>query len=219
MNTMLPKLILILIGVFSATATAAITYTVFTRGPIQVQNDPSQDRLPGLYPMIGFTLTDQDGEDFGYNDLIGKVWVANTIFTRCNAICPTMTAGMRQVQDQLKQDERFEQQVRLVSFSVDGENDTPQVLSAYAKAHGADTDYWHFLTGERDATWPLIRNGLRLPVDEPGPDDTMAISHTGKLVLIDSMGVIRGYYDGLTAAGRASLIVDLKKVLDETFDE
>jgi len=34
-------------------------------------------------------------------------------------------------------------------------------------------------------------------------------------VLIDREGIIRGYYDGLSEAGRAEMLVDLLRVLDE----
>jgi protein SCO1 len=212
---MLPKFVLVFVAVFSVSATAAITVTVLTRGPAADPTayfDPAPQRY---YPMVDFTLTDQDGRPFGLSDLRGKVWVADTIFTRCNAICPTLTGGMRDIQAQLRQDPRYDEQIRLVSISVDGGHDTPEVLSRYAKAYKADPGRWYFLTGDRETVWSMIGEGLRLAVGDAGPDDSMAISHTGKLVLIDRDGMIRGYYDGLNEAGRAKMLVDFWRVLDE----
>ncbi len=224
---MLPKAVLVLVAVLSLSATAWITLTVLTVGPIAPEDRPpagvfevhgpaDQADLspPRLYPMLDFNLTDQDGQAFGLSDLRGKVWVADTIFTRCDAICPTLTSGLKQIQAALRLDERYPN-TRLVSFSVDGGYDTAEVLKRYADAYRADPGQWYFLTGGRDVVWPLINDGLRLAVDEAEPGEDMAISHTGKLVLIDREGMIRGYYDGLNEAGRIEMLADMARVLDE----
>ncbi len=225
---MVPKAVLVLVAVFSWLATAAITLSVLTFGPGAPQGrdagpavSPTEtEQAPGkALPRYGllpvFTLTDQDGQPFGLNDLRGKVWVVDTIFTRCTAICPTLTGGMKQIQSALKLDDRFADQIRLVSISVDGGYDTSDVLKKYANAYQAQPGRWIFLTGERSDVWPLIQDGLKLPVEEAQPDDDMAILHSGKILLIDKAGVIRGYYDGLNEAGRIELLADLKRLMDE----
>lgn len=225
---MVPKAVLVVVAIVSWLATAAITLTVLTVGPIDRQGGGAEVSLVGIdtesnadepLPRYGllpvFTLTDQLGRPFGLNDLRGKVWVVDTIFTRCTAICPTLTSGMKQIQGALKLDEAVAGQVCLVSISIDGGHDTPGVLKTFADAYKADPKHWRFLTGEREAVWPLVQNGLKLPVEDGGPDDDMAILHSGKLVLIDRAGVIRGYYDGLTDAGRVELLVDLRRLLKE----
>ncbi len=224
---MVPKAVLVIVAVVSWLATAAITLTVLTVGPIDRPGggagvslvgidagSGAEESLPryGLLPV--FTFTDQLGQPFGLNDLRGKVWVVDTIFTRCTAICPTLTSGMKQVQSALKLDDAAER-VRLVSISIDGGHDTPEVLKTFADAYKADPEYWRFLTAEREAVWPFVQGGLKLPVEDGGPDDDMAILHSGKLVLIDRAGVVRGYYDGLTDAGRVELLVDLRRLLRE----
>ena len=62
--------------------------------------------------------------------LEGKVWVANFIFTRCPNICPKFTAKMGTLQDRSKAQLPA---LKLVSFTVDPENDTPEVLAAYGE--------------------------------------------------------------------------------------
>lgn len=225
---MVPKAVLVMVAIVSWLATAAITLTVLTVGPIDRPGGGAEVSLVGIdaqsnadepLPRYGllpvFTMTDQLGRPFGLNDLRGKVWVVDTIFTRCEAICPTLTSGMKQVQSALKLDEAVADQVMLVSISIDGGHDTPEVLKAFADAYKADPEHWRFLTDERDVVWPFVQGGLKLPVEDGGPDDDMAILHSGKLVLIDRAGVIRGYYDGLTDAGRIDLLVDLRRLLKE----
>jgi len=222
------KAVLVIVAVISWLATAAITLTVLTVGPIGKAGDQGfrlvrvddeavsvEEPLPRYGALPVFTLTDQMGRSFGLNDLRGKVWVVDTIFTRCNAICPTLASGMKQIQNALKLDPQVYEQVCLVSLSVDGEYDTPDVLKKYADAYGADHERWRLLTGPREVVWPLIQEGLKLPVEQGTPDDDMEILHSGKMLLIDRVGVIRGYYDGLTEAGRIELLVDLRRLVAE----
>ncbi len=224
---MVPKALLVIVAIFSWLATAAITVTVLSVGPIA---QPGQDAgvakiglagadlgqpLPRYSLMPVFGLTDQDGRAFGLNDLRGKVWVVDTIFTRCTAICPTLTSGLKDVQSVLKADGGLADDVRLVSISIDGGHDGPGVLKKFAKAYGADAGLWVFLTGEREVVWPLVQDGLRLPVEPGKPGDAMDILHSGKLVLIDRAGVIRGYYDGLSEAGRIEMLADLRRLVNE----
>jgi protein SCO1/2 len=92
--------------------------------------------LPSLGTVGPFWLTDQDGRTFTEASLDGKVWVAAFMFTRCPTVCPEMVRRMRSIQEQAKQKGV---PLQLVSFSVDPENDTPEVLRAYTAAQGHDT--------------------------------------------------------------------------------
>ncbi len=70
--------------------------------------------------------------------------LVNFIFTSCTAICPLTTAVFAQVQDALAAEGR---PLRLISISIDPEQDTPARLREYAARYGAGPD-WHFLTGD-----------------------------------------------------------------------
>jgi uncharacterized membrane protein YozB (DUF420 family) len=87
---------------------------------------------------------------------------------------------------------------RLVSFTVDPEHDTPEVLSAYAKAHAAG-ERWSFLTGSAAAITSLVQDSFHLPMARGGADvpAEAAVSHSTRLALVDRAGMIRGYYDGV----------------------
>ncbi len=61
-------------------------------------------------------------------DLAGDVWVSAFIFTRCPMSCPKISSVMKSLQEPLGK-----AGVRLVSFSVDPDYDTPAVLSRYAQ--------------------------------------------------------------------------------------
>src|SRR5689334_18979899 len=96
--------------------------------------------LSKRFPVIGqvkpFTLTDSSGKSFGYADLKGKVWIADFIFTTCSGICPIMSKHMAELH------RTFEavNNVQLVSFSVNPEVDTPEILRNYAAKLKANTN-------------------------------------------------------------------------------
>jgi protein SCO1/2 len=67
----------------------------------------------------------------------------NFIFTTCTAICPVMTRIFARVPQELGPEAA---KLRLISISIDPEQDTPKRLRAYAERVGAGPR-WRFLTG------------------------------------------------------------------------
>ena len=146
------------IGIITVVLIAIAIYFKFNRTePDKTEGIILSKKSPpvlGLLPE--FELTDQAVETFGSRQLRGKAWIANFIFTRCTATCPAQTAKISEFQGQL-QDSPLWDEVRFVSFTVDPEHDTPQVLSEYAKNANADAQHWKFLTGERETFGDLAR--------------------------------------------------------------
>jgi protein SCO1 len=103
--------------------------------------------------------------------------------------------------------------VRLVSFSVDPEHDTPEVLRAYAGRYGASPDRWWFLTGPKPTIHELIRERFQLGVLEaPGPvgPDTEAVVHSDRLALIDH-GLIVGLFESNDPRALDALLVQARR--------
>lgn len=149
---------------------------------------------PVLSQLNSFALVDQSGAAFSDEELEGRVWVVNFIFTRCGSICPLLTRAMARLQT--RYDEEKISSIGLISVTVDPEFDNLEVLAAYAEQAGADPTRWHFLTGEPEPVRRFIVDGFKTPMgpesDEAG---VMDIAHSGKLVIVDGSGGIRGYYD------------------------
>jgi protein SCO1/2 len=139
----------------------------------------SQKPLPVLGQVDEFELTDQKAAKFDSDSLRGHVWVADFIYTTCPGPCPRMSSHMRSLQNISGPD------VRLISFSVDPEHDTPPVLEEYAKKFGADEKRWTFLTGPKDAITTLGRDQFKVGA---------GVDHSTYFVLLDKKGRIRGYY-------------------------
>jgi protein SCO1/2 len=155
--------------------------------------------LPVLAQLDGFSLYDQHGASVGLGDLGGKVWVADFIFTGCQAACPMLTSRMRSLQRHIEERERavgHELPFRLVSFSVDPEVDTPEKLLAYSAKWGADDRRWLFLTGSLAEVNRAVTRGLKIPFEKGGADTSaFDVMHGEHFVLVDAKGRIRGYFE------------------------
>ena len=149
-----------------------------------------------------FHLTSQTGEPFDRNSLDGKIWIADFIFTHCTSSCPRMSAQMRRLQSAVAE---F-QDVRLVSFTVDPQRDTPLVLAAYARQFHAEPGRWFFLTGDQKTLDALDRRSFML-----GNVDG-SLEHSTRFVLVDCQGRIRGYYGAAQDDPAPALILDIRRL-------
>jgi protein SCO1 len=166
----------------------------------------AQPPLPTFGSVPGFTLTSQDGKEFSSTALEGKIWVADFIFTTCTGPCPRMSSQMRQVQTAVKD----LPDVKLVSFTVDPDRDTPEVLAEYARRYKAEPERWYFLTGTKETLHRLNREAFKL-----GNVDG-SLDHSTRFVLIDRKSQVRGYYLTSDADALQRLGADIRTVLKET---
>jgi len=164
-----------------------------------------------IYQQIpSFLFINQDSIPYGSDNLKNRVHVADFIFTSCPGICPVMTSQMQRLQEMTKDFSSFQ----IVSFSVDPDRDKPSKLKKYALSHRADLSRWVFLTGPMDSIYKVGIKGYYLGMQkdstEPG-----GYLHSGRFVLVDKKGLIRGYYDGTNVNDVNRLAEDLKILLQE----
>ena len=161
--------------------------------------------LPEIGNVPQFEFTNSDGNIVTLDNLKGKVWVADFIFTTCTMACPMMTGNMNIVHKKFKKNDN----VRLVSISVYPEFDTPEVLKNYASQYDADTEKWLFLTGKEDAVKDIIRDGFKIG------DYEDIIFHSEKFALVDKKGIIRAYYNGMKSEDMKQLKKDINALLKQ----
>ncbi len=164
-----------------------------------------QPPLPDLGIVSDFSLMTADRKAFTHQDFIGKVTITDFIFTTCAGPCPIMSGQMQQLQATLHENSS----IQFVSFSVDPEYDTPEILTEYATRYGAIKDKWIFLTGEKKTIYDITKNSFHLSVE----DDENAVLHSTKFVLVDQEARIRGYYDSEDEESLKKLIEDTKSLL------
>ena len=151
-----------------------------------------------------FSLTNQQGQPLSLSDMAGKIWIADFIFTNCPTICPAMTQEMARLQSEFVADP-----VYFISFSVDPERDTVDVLSRYATAYGADDRRWHFLTGEKASIHQLAEHGFSLAAGH----QSGGILHSLRFVLVKPDGNIHDYYNSRSGPAMLRLRRDVKALL------
>ena len=170
---------------------------------------PISSRLERFAPAPAFQFTAQDGSALKTEDLKGKVWVANFIFTRCKGPCPIMTSRMAELNQKLGAKTG---DVNLVSFSVDPEYDTPEVLKEYGDKVGAKPEKWKLVTGPKDKIDETIVKGFLQPL---GKDQEGMPAHSTRFVLVDKDGWIRGFQDGSDPEVVQKLLMDIGDILRE----
>jgi protein SCO1/2 len=171
--------------------------------------------LPVYGTVPSFALTDQSGASFTNANMLGKAWVADFVFTHCTSTCPTLTARMKELETKLDAKGKGKG-VRFVSFSVDPENDTPPVLTAYAAKVGADAPRWTFVTGASDDIQKTVVDGFKVAIartDRGGGEHD--ILHGNWFAVGDARGNVRGYYITENDDDMAALLEDVIRLESE----
>ena len=159
-----------------------------------------------------FEFTTQDNTQLSLQDLEGKWWLADFMYTNCTLVCPSMTSNMVKVQKKLKEEDL---DVQIISFSVDPNYDSPNVLKEYAIEYEADLSNWYFLTGyDFETIKDLSINSFQTMLQEGTPEnENDLIAHSTSFFLINPNGELIKKYDGMGTQQVDEIIEDFKKVL------
>jgi len=163
---------------------------------------------PALRALPDFALTGVTVDGTSPLDrraLAGRVWIVDFVYTTCAGPCPMLSANMQGLQ------KRLPKSIGLLTFTVDPDHDSPEVLTEYARRFSADPQRWLFATGDKPALIKLFRDGFQIPaVESKDAPPGQNVSHTTKFVLLDADARIRGYYDGDDPASLDKLAADAK---------
>jgi protein SCO1/2 len=188
-------------------------YTLPKMVPIDVVERTNAGKLvyDTIYHQVPpFEFTSSEHKKFGSQNLKGKIYIADFFFTRCPSICPVMSTQLTRVQSALAE----YKEVQLLSFTVDPENDTPEVLASFATKYKANPLVWHFLTGNKDTLYKVAKEGFKISaLDDPLGGEEFV--HSDKLILVDKNNIIRGFYDGTNPKEVDRLITEVKVLLHE----
>lgn len=203
-------IVLVINGIALLVATALVAFIIVDRmsrptdayvpdGP-QPPVDPTG--LPILWPAPHFQYTAHDGRTVTNQDLKGHVWIADFFYTRCTSACPILTAQLMILQRSIT-----DPNVRFVSFTVDPEHDTPEVLDRYAKGWGGDMSRWFLLATDNQTKLHETTLGMRVAAQKTN-DPLDPIMHSNKFVLVDASGNVRGMYDSTDDTSMRRLVSD-----------
>lgn len=171
--------------------------------------------------VLDFTLTNQDGQEIGTQDFVGKAWAVTFIYANCPLpeFCIQMSKNFSDAANKIAADEELKQKVRLLSISFDPARDTPAKLRQYGLGYlGKDSpadDFvvWQIAVGE-DIRVRKIADffGLRYEVDD---EDNTQFAHSLRTAVISPDGRITKVYLGNDWTD-TDLIRELQKAIDES---
>jgi protein SCO1/2 len=169
---------------------------------------------PEGHTIPPFAFTSIDSIEVSHRDVAGKIKIVDYFFTNCPTICPLLSSQLSRTQSILSKKIVSNEDVMILSHSVDPRRDTPEKLSEYAEIIGADTSNWKFLTGNKDELYEQARFGYYLTAMQ---SDTAAggFFHSDTFVLVDKLDRIRGYYDGTSTYEVDEMISHVIQLLAE----
>ncbi|WP_096189424.1 SCO family protein [Evansella halocellulosilytica] len=161
------------------------------------------------FEVTEFSAVNQNGEEMTNEDLEGEWWLAKTIFTRCPTVCMTMTPNMVSLQEELIDRDL---DVRIVSFTVDPEFDTPERLEDYGESYGANFENWDFVTGySEEDLQDFVLASFKANIQAiPEQNDIM---HPTRFYLMNRDGEIVRFYDGDSSFELDPIIDDIEFLL------
>ena len=112
-----------------------------------------------------FTLVDQHGNNFSFNDTAGKVVVITFIFTHCPDVCPAVTYQLTKLQEALGDD--YGERVEILSITLDPARDTVEHLANWAERRLASPHHECPHAGDGDGefgvgtVWHLCRESIQ----------------------------------------------------------
>jgi len=186
----------------------------------KIVNKFKTPKLVKIGQVPTFEFTNQEGQLISNSFYDEKVYVVEFFFTTCPTICPKMNENMVKIQKEYYGNPNF----GIASFSINPKHDTPEILKAYAKSHGATLKTWNFLTGNQDKIYELANSGFTLYAGENSEAEG-GFEHSGMFALIDKEGNIRSrmdelgnpiaFYDGLDPKGVQMIKKDIAILLKE----
>jgi protein SCO1 len=209
-SSYISAIILLVISTLSCTQSTERLPIYGEREPIEkiVNGKKVVDTLYNTIPDFKFISQNQD--TITAKTLDGKIYVADFFFTTCPTICPVMKRQMLKVYKEIEGDD----DVMILSHTIDPQHDTPEVLAKYARDLGVSGGQWLFVTGNREAIYDI---GQKHYMVVAGADSTApgGYIHSGAFILVDKQKRVRGLYDGTTKKGAEQLLADIEKLRDE----
>lgn len=148
-----------------------------------------------------FTLTNQDGKKFSFDDYRGKALAITFIYARCPLpdYCIRMSTAFSDLALQLAKEPELNKKIRLLSISFDPANDSPEKLRSYGlgylgKDAKPDFSVWQLAVGP-DAEVKKIADffGLRYEVDQ---NDKTQYIHSLRTAVISPDGKLKKIFAG-----------------------
>lgn len=160
-----------------------------------------------------FSFINQDSQQVTNQTFSQKIYVSDFFFTSCPTICPKMKTQMLRVYEQFKDNN----QIMLLSHTIDPQHDSVAVLRDYAQRLGVSSNKWHFVTGSKESIYAMTSQYMALIQEDVTARGDFV--HSGAFVLVDTNRQVRDIYDGTKPQQVDQLLADIPILLAEKKNE
>ena len=165
------------------------------------------DTIPHTIPSFNFT--NQNKEAITNKDLQPYLYISDFFFMSCPTICPKVKKQMLRIYKKYESNP----QIKLVSHTLDPKRDTPERLKMYAENLDVDHQKWYFLHGDKNDIFDIADDYFVAAFEDP--DAPGGLDHSGKIILVDKSGHVRGFAEGTEPDEVTDFFSDIDKLLKE----
>ena len=190
------------------TAILSCTSDDQTRLPI-LGNVEIKDGDTTYHEIPQFSFVNQDSLVITNETFADQIYIADFFFTSCPSICPKVKKQMLRMYDRYSEDDR----ISFLSHSIDTKRDSVARLKQYSSNLGVRSDFWHFVTGDKDKIFSIADDYFVAALEDasaPGGYD-----HSGRIILVDKDRHIRSFCDGTNENEVDLFMEDIDKLLNE----
>ncbi len=139
--------------------------------------------------LSNWQLQSANGNQIQLSELFDQILLVDFVYTRCPTICRALGSRYQQLQRVIN--ESGNENISLLSISIDPTFDSPKQLNRYQKRYSDVTDSWQLARPISDEAFELMISevGLRIIPDEYGGlahSDAIHLIENGTLTKIDS---------------------------------
>lgn len=177
----------------------------------EVQSSPSGSNSSGKFQdrwLADFELVERSGRKVSRGDLGNRYLVLNLVFSSCSMGCQEVNRRMAEIQTRVGTNN----DIRLVSISIDPRTDTPEALARFAKGFQADTNRWLFLTGTKTAIADLLEQSFFPGLQGENLLIPNGLRLTQEIMLIDPAGKLRATFNGMDPQVTDSVLAEIQHI-------
>ncbi|MCX6189049.1 MAG: SCO family protein [Bacteroidetes bacterium] len=205
---------LLTITTFLSCTNAPQKLPIYGNKEIRTQVIDGKEVIDTIFQTIPpFSFIDQDSNIITNETFKDKIFIADFVFLSCGSICPKMNVQMKRLYDKYASNPN----IVFLTHTIDPERDTLARIKKFMKAHGAETNKWHFVRGPQEEILKIANKGYfsiayKDSVDvKPGAE----YQHEGWFVLVDKKQRIRSMKDGTDQFEVDKLSKDIELLLLE----
>ncbi|RZK52035.1 MAG: SCO family protein [Pedobacter sp.] len=165
-----------------------------------------------IYHSVGdFKLVNQKADTLTWVNYKGKIVLLNLFYTNGPSGVEFANKAMATFASVYEKNTM----IHFIGLTINPQDDTPKILTDYAKSISATAGKWDLLTGDSTQVNKLIKTGLLLDALKVDENGKAKFTYTNMFVLLDSQHRIRGYYEATNQEALSKLDDEIKVLVAE----